>query len=160
MLFKPELCEAILQRKKTQTRRVIKTGESGYIYPTGLFNPDDIEPNDVLTFVKNPSGTIKWRVGRTYAIQPGSGKHGIGSIRLQHIRCQRLQDITGEDVIAEGVSIPPRDPDIMVTQYPGWYESTLKHEFSHLWDSINKEQGTRWNDNPWVWVLTFTLSGA
>ena len=158
MLFKPDLCEAILQGRKTQTRRVVKQGELGCVYHHLQCLSIYLTPDDKLVYVMRPSGILRWSIGRTYSIQPGRGKRGIGRIWLHHLGCERLQDITYEDIRAEGVSLPPIDPDIMLTQYNGWRERRLKDEFIKLWDTINKK-GSRWEDNPLVWVLTFTLAG-
>lgn len=67
------------------------------------------------------------------------------------VRVQRLQDISPEDVEAEGIRIPGRhrgelhDPN-------RW-----KHDhFAPLWDSLNgKRPGCAWADNPWVCAVTF-----
>ncbi len=56
------------------------------------------------------------------------------------VRVQRVQDISEEDAIAEGVGhAPPGRPAIV--QYLG------------LWDSINGAGS--WAANPWVWVVEF-----
>ena len=64
----------------------------------------------------------------------------ITSTRLEH-----LQDISADDLEAEGgfwrefheESISPREA------------------FGCWWDSVHSRPGTRWNDNPWVWVVAF-----
>jgi hypothetical protein len=91
MLFKPELCEKILRDEKTQTRRLVKPGEKGAIYPDGR-----------IWAVWDRSGHLKWEVGRTYAVCPGCGKPGIGRIRLTAIRKEGLLELSREDEIAEG----------------------------------------------------------
>ncbi len=83
---------------------------------------------------------------------------------LADVRCQRLQDITREDVRAEG--IPETYGEV-----PGWVEERFPgmagHEWDNLrwdeqwakaWDSINGDRGA-WSTNPWVWVLDFTMKG-
>ena len=72
-------------------------------------------------------------------------------LQVESIGVERLQDITEEDAIAEGIG---KDSD-------GWWMDYLRPEqpgymvpkncFRSLWQSINGEQS--WNDNPWVWVV-------
>ena len=51
------------------------------------------------------------------------------------VRPEWLQDITEVDAIAEGVA--------------------RREHFIRLWDSIYKKPGTRWTENPAVWVYEF-----
>lgn len=62
-------------------------------------------------------------------------------------RVERLQDITEQQALAEGVASCAQDLDPDGNGYsPG-------ELFSILWSSIN---GTdNWNANPWVWVVEF-----
>lgn len=78
---------------------------------------------------------IKYELSKTYAIVPKRGAAGIGYIRMQFIDRQRLQNITQADAKAEGVGSVA--------------------EYRALWESINKAAGTRWEDNPLVWVYHF-----
>lgn len=71
-------------------------------------------------------------------------------IRILKIRQERLQCISHEDAVAEGM--PTRDAD-------GGLLSPRKG-FSQLWDSIHTKSGTTWASNPLVWVLDFELVGA
>ena len=77
---------------------------------------------------------VKYETGRPYAIvpkmyQPALTTHKVvfGSIRLE-----RLQAITEADARAEGVG--------------------SVDEYAMLWNLINTKRGTRWEDNPWVFV--------
>ena len=59
------------------------------------------------------------------------------TLEITNVRIERLQDISTNDCIAEGVKYSPDvDPS---------------HEYQELWDSIYKN----WNSNPWVWVIEF-----
>ena len=134
MLFKPYLVEAILRGKKTQTRRLKKPTHSVVLHDNRIIA--------VYSKITRQSNRLLWRVENTYAVQPGRGKKAIGRLHLLSIRHERLQDITEDDAAAEGISRRP-GPYIL--------------DFAHLWDSINTRVGTRWQDNPVVFVLTFEL---
>ena len=65
------------------------------------------------------------------------------------VRVERLRDITEEDVIAEGISLPNyAELAIKDVQYP---EPSVI--YADLWESINGKGS--WDKNPWVWVITF-----
>lgn len=68
---------------------------------------------------------------------------------ITSIRVERLQDISREDIRAEGIGLPP-SPRFT----PGIF-SELHQEFASLWDSINKKRGYSWGTNPWVWVISY-----
>jgi len=68
------------------------------------------------------------------------------TLRITDVRVQRIQDISEEDALAEGVDF--------------WYVGDDQRQqrgaaFRDLWDSINAERGYPWEANPWVWPLTF-----
>ena len=133
--------EQVLRGEKTQTRRLVKDGETlerNYILSDGTLSP---------TVVFTAKGRVKWAVGRTYAVQPGRGKKQIARIRLTDIRQERLQNISIEDVRSEGVS-PAIAP----------YAHYLPYR--QLWDTIHNRPGERWIDNPLVWVLEFEVVDA
>jgi len=65
-------------------------------------------------------------------------------IRIKDVRAERLQSITEEDAIAEGVTRPPNYS--LTPYYIEW--------FRWLWNRINKLPFD-WQSNPWVWVYTF-----
>lgn len=69
------------------------------------------------------------------------------TLEVVSVRVERLQDITEEDAIAEGVSLPART----TTLYDGMYRDA----FSFLWDDINGKRGYPWSSNCWVWVVSF-----
>ena len=66
------------------------------------------------------------------------------TLEITDVRVQRLQDISEEDAIAEGVVCPRL----------GTYGMNPETVFRDLWDSIAKP-GTLWRDNPWVWAISF-----
>lgn len=56
-------------------------------------------------------------------------------LKVKDVRAERLQDITEEDVRAEGF--------------------ITREEFARYWDNLNAKRGYSWDDNPWVWVIEF-----
>jgi hypothetical protein len=75
---------------------------------------------------------------------------GLSRITLEitDVRVQRLQEISEDDAVAEGVAEYARvalgEPDAL----------TAYGQYAFLWDSINAERAP-WDSNPWVWAITF-----
>lgn len=67
------------------------------------------------------------------------------------VRVQRLQDISGEDIVNEGIKIPGPTYNDPAAYVPDPWEC-----FSELWDSINSKKYP-WDSNPWVWAITFRV---
>jgi hypothetical protein len=65
-------------------------------------------------------------------------------LEVVSVRVEPVQDISAEDVIAEGL------PADMPMSRADWISS-----FSGLWDAINAKRGYPWTSNPWVWVVEF-----
>lgn len=59
---------------------------------------------------------------------------------------QRIQDITTEDIILEGLSTNLREHDAVCD---------LKDQFIELWDDINAKRSFSWQENPTVNVIEF-----
>lgn len=78
-------------------------------------------------------------------------------IDIGEIVVERLQDISEQDAISEGVE---KDSSGWYKTYGGpdvWgrthKERTAKKSFQTLWKSINGVES--WDKNPWVWVIKF-----
>ena len=71
----------------------------------------------------------------------------LSRIRLEitDINVERVQDITADEAIKEGVVDP-----IM-----GTYGLSPKTVFRDMWNDIYAERGLGWNEDPWVWAITF-----
>lgn len=63
------------------------------------------------------------------------------TLEVVRVRVERVQDISDEDALAEGLTF---------THY-----SPIKQGFHWLWDDINEARGYGWAVNPWVWVIEF-----
>ena len=72
------------------------------------------------------------------------------TLEIVSLRAERLQEITSEDVLAEG--LPPTGE---ITLHPHVTGKPLIHAFANLWDSLNPKHP--WENNDWVWVLEWPL---
>lgn len=72
-------------------------------------------------------------------------------LEITNIKVEKLCDITEEDVMAEGISLPNyAEQAIKDVYYP-----EPSDIYAELWDKIN---GTgSWIKNPWVWVIEFKV---
>jgi len=181
ILFKPDMIQAIVDGRKTQTRRVIKNQpilmdkyyEKAFRKDFGLRKPryqvgevvyikeawatekmfDDLTPSEIEG---TPVGTVPiwYRHGDTQFDRFGQTRGRWRSprhmpewaaryfIKILAVRAERLQEITEEDAISEGI-----DSDFQ--EYP-------RLAFLELWNSINKDY--QWESNPWVFVYEFNFS--
>lgn len=86
------------------------------------------------------------------------------NLQITNIRFERVQDITEEDALGEGIihweknyenDFPAGFKDYLSDgRYPAWCD-TAKDSFRTLWDSINAHRGYPWESNPYVWVIDF-----
>lgn len=120
MIFQHTL-DAVLGQTKTQTRRVVQNHE--YAVRTRY--------NRIQAVTSH--GRVKWRVGKTYAVQPGRGKAQVGRILLERINRQHVTRISRQDALAEGFN--------------------SRQEFLRTWQHIHGTESV----NVRVWVLTFRL---
>jgi len=82
----------------------------------------------------------------------------VGRIRITEIRRERLQDISCDDCLAEGIVEIPNQWGTPWYKGIGGEWKASRQAFAELWDIINKKPGTRWADDPPVWVISFTLA--
>ena len=75
------------------------------------------------------------------------------TLTVTGVRVERLQLISREDVIAEGITERLGEP--IADVHTGWYEP-----YANLWDRLNEARGWGWEANPWVTSLTFTVSAT
>jgi hypothetical protein len=218
MLFRGEMVRAILEGRKTQTRRPVKPAPADMVRFIGADNKPTWDfgwcsherviskhipcpygkPGDRLwvregwrwygrTTHGEPSGGFEYRAdGCTKAFtafpdpeqlwqdflsayQAGKANKNKPSIHMPRwacrlvlditdVRVERLQDISREDAIAEGIQVLPLqsadDPSAWWQSAPGVnQERTPQASFASLWRSIHGRES--WDANPWLWVISF-----
>lgn len=82
-------------------------------------------------------------------------------IRITNIKVERLQDISDEDCLKEGV-VQKFDADGTPRYYVSWYKHTWAYATDSAKDAyhflIDKVSGKGiWESNPYVWVYEFEL---
>lgn len=174
ILFSTEMVRAILDGRKTQTRRVVKP--SVFEKGTNWF----WNPNENICLAQYRKGDVLW-VRETWAKDDtyyykadgscgsrcGKWKPSIHMpreaarifLRVTNIRVERLQDITDDDAWKEGFE---RDfPFCEKTECDTCLdECSARYKFNKLWDNLNAKRGCGWAANPWVWVIEFERIAA
>jgi len=81
-------------------------------------------------------------------------------LEITDVKVERLNEISEEDAISEGVNMYSDRAAMMIDQETAGYtndlidNSTAKTLFVELWDSINAKTHP-WESNPWVFAYTF-----
>lgn len=190
------LTQAVLEGRKTQTRRIVYT-QNGFV----VFGGEDFQLKKLdngqalLTLCNNRFKTAHYKISETIAIAQKyedlikndefyrlCDKNGMPlecikyergcnnkmfvradlmphHIRITNIRVERLQDISEEDCLKEGIW---RDDNVGFEGTTYWYHGlvnssfrTAKEAYAALIDKISGK-GT-WESNPWVFVYNFYL---
>lgn len=178
MLFSAPMVRALLEGRKTQTRRIFK-GTSEH---KGPYNPSYLEMYQKSsgwgTIAPHPVGSEIW-VRETWAEFPSDGDWIYRAdhpeklagqlkwrpsifmprcasritLKVTDVRVQRLQDISKEDAKAEGI----RDDGAAYLDYMSgdYHFSWAVSSYQSLWESINGPGS--WDANPYVWAYTFEV---
>lgn len=80
------------------------------------------------------------------------------SLEVTSVRVERLQNISEEDALAEGIR---EDGEPWASEYGWgvadrrvWAANTARQRFEYAWDRINGDRAA-WASNPWVWCVGF-----
>ena len=190
ILFNTDMVRAILEGRKTQTRRVIKSsvlekfinifwnpnenihhclyrvGDTLWVRETWGICTADYENCSLYVVYKADSEEKSHKISfptekfeKIYNNLTSTDSDWKPSIHMpkeasrikllvKSVRVERLQDITDEDAIDEGIEIKS-----LADCLAGW----SIRKFSELWDNIYTKQGYGWDINPWVWVIEFEV---
>ena len=174
ILFSAPMVRAILEGRKTKTRRKVKRNAAGRVELAGKqWHIED--ENAVLACPYGQVGSHLWvketfkpncyvsheYIYRATETDPlrytGPWKPSIFMPRwasrinlgIVDVRIERLQDISDADVEAEGTPFLPGHE-----QDGGGFPAVSRWwQYQHLWESINGKGS--WATNPFVWVIEF-----
>lgn len=193
------LTKAVLDGRKTQTRRIIDIDEEELnLFQTIYYNQvfDFLEGKDLIEayFDNNPKkipykkgdivavaqsytdcgglmadGTPRW----DYISRMAGNKNGGWSnkmfvipelmphqILITNVRIERLQDISDEDCLAEGIEFDGKAKSFycgmnISTGSKNWLGCTLRESYATLIDKVGKKGD--WERNPYVFAYEFEL---
>lgn len=168
------LTKAVLEGRKTMTRRiaekVLVEDIDQHLVWTGEFKKPKFKVGEVVAVAqslrdmgydprdtKHKSGAI-WGLDHTPAWTNKmfvSASECIHQILITNVRVERMQDISDEDCLREGITKPNLwRPYNYTAEGLGYFEEA-REAFAALIDKVSGK-GT-WEFNPWVFVYEFEL---
>lgn len=192
MLFSTPMVQAIIKDKKLQTRRIVKYPLKCKTHHISIGKSENPPP---ISFCPIEVGNIIWG-RETFAVKgqrtfykanndsfENAGLKGLYDfvwkpslfmpkdvcrifLEVTNIQVQRLQDISEEDAINEGLETSIVKSSIFQTYlgYKNYYVQDAEDElyykspidsYKSLWMSINGSQS--WQENPFVWAYSFKV---
>jgi hypothetical protein len=178
ILFKPDMLKAIVEGRKDVTRRVMKIrpflspylpGEVVYVkegwtpvadyfiatksvgYKDGSCKRiTEGEFKDHWVVYRSDKPEI-WKFRSPLIMPAWAARYWL---RIKNVRAERLQEITWQDAIREGVEVSYCCNSYMC-ECRGMPIDDPRLDYTDLWDSIYGPGS--WDKNPWVWRIEFEL---
>lgn len=180
ILMSGPMVRAILEGRKTQTRRAIKA-------EIGVANGEWLKcqygkPGDRLWVRETwapciggpcePSNPVLYRADQFEHYDELRWRPSIFmprwasriTLEITGVRVERLQDLSESDALAEGIYAAKSGRLGGTKEVETWDGRNFfyhpdthaaRFDYSSLWDSINGKKHP-WASNPWVWVIEFT----
>ncbi len=173
ILFSGPMVRALIEGRKTQTRRRVKARDLGFDNEDVMDFPAELLPFD-FAGAKCPYGKPgdllwvretccpDWAGKPVYKADGGSAREAGYpaeprwrssihmprwasrlTLRITEVRVQRLKDCSNADAVAEGIGTPT---DMRYAASEG---------YRFIWEEINGPGS--WDANPWVWAITFDV---
>ena len=182
IIFSAEMVRAILDGRKTQTRRVVKPQPEHFHYTKDAQYPCKPDGEQVSC----PYGQVGDRlwVRETFCLGDGMNPSGDATkptykadwpdvehsrwkpsihmprwasritLEITEVRVERLQEIREKSAVREGIK-PPEHAFRMISGGDIEVNESPQELFAELWDFLNAKRGYGWDTNPWVWVVSF-----
>jgi hypothetical protein len=180
ILFRGEMIRAILDGRKTQTRRVIKPQPEMHLEPdtvkaAWLSGFIDVKcpygrPGDRLWVRETwhnqaPETLVRYKASGDDLHELKKWKPSIHmprwasriTLEVKSVRVERVQDISEADARAEGIV-----GGMSESGSSGWGNNEgmpevykAKWGFKALWNTMRADTEFSWERNPWVWVIEF-----
>lgn len=201
MIFNTEMVMALLDGRKTVTRRPTKKNVTysdnggfccdGYMFGLGFTDKDTMKNfvsskhspckvGDLIwvretshcLMTKNESGWLQTKKRYFSADNYSKPEYEVDdfhiwktipsihmprwasrlTLRVTDVRIERVQDITEEKAVSEGMPTDKECQKMAINSGLDWYQKPTVW-FKHLWNSIY----SNWNENPYVWVVEFEV---
>ena len=176
ILFSAPMVRAILDGRKTQTRRIVKQKHLPFLenitgnfldgkwdqrpFPYGkpgdrLWVRETFCYHDDLAMYLYKADDVTCCKWKPSIHMPRNASRIL--LEITGVRVERLQDISEEDAIAEGCIKFPFEDDHAYTFYDDDKTGHATHTgaYRKLWESLNGPGS--WDLNPWVWVVEFKI---
>ena len=169
IIFSGPMVRAILEGRKTQTRRIIKSTRDINVTDTDVYRAFQASLESHCPY--GQPGDHLWVRETWYNPAYEQGESGLScdcyykatddvivpwrssihmprwasriTLKITDIRIQRLQEISPYDVRCEGFIEEEGDG------------IGFLFKFADYWDSLNEKRGVSFGTNPWVWVIEF-----
>jgi len=185
ILYSSPMVQAIFEDRKDLTRRIIKPGTTAHDWLEQGFTPEFVADKDNGLCKYGYAADVLW-VRETWApVFLGDELHHYVykadddplhkyikwkpsihmpkaacriKLLIKNVRIERLQDITEEDAVREGMLFHTPVPGDGLTIYKdylseGLFFNSAVYSFESLWKLINGPES--WDHDPWVWVIEF-----
>lgn len=190
IIFSGPMVRALLEGRKTQTRRVLKPqpgfrgGVGDESDPTAWGWEDEYGDHVPVTAIRLPYapgdrlwvretwthfGDAVWSVMDARMRGPGelvyrADEDSPGAVWFPSIHMprefSRLTLVVTDVRVQRVQEISEEDAMAEGCNPVRWAMQTPRDHFEELWDSINAKRGYGWDANPWVAALTFTVHKA
>jgi hypothetical protein len=121
----------------------------GYYYAATDATPQKVDGDGGIEYTKRGFEASPWK---SPIFMPREASRL--TLEVTEVRVERLQEITEEGAIAEGMTVGPcGEKDGLCTD--NTCRKTARDAFAEGWDALNAKRGFGWDANPWVWVVRF-----